>query len=296
MPFSYQIVLNNFSLSLHIQAESYVIQIIRKFLLYISPWIRIEKIKGYDKNFQIYLKPLSKPSVRLLGGGNKIVKEEIRNKDEFIIWSSWDGSFLKTDLRKKIAYGELGKNEVIGISILRRWFETFVFLNNCIFLHSANIKVKNTLSTLLIIGDSGSGKSTLSSLIRNYFHFKVIDDDITGLLDFKKIYSFSIRFISSLGNFLEVEALKLEPIGIPKFILFVERKKTMSKLCRLTSKEAFKRVCFFAEFSSFDNKMFEHKVKILDKLINQCNCFLLINGKDISKDPSKLISLFSYII
>jgi hypothetical protein len=83
-----------------------------------------------------------------------------------------------------------------------------------------------------------------------------------------------------------------------RYIFFVQKDLSRAtKISSITKKEAFNKIIFASGFpQNEDKRMKQHRIDTLWKLVNQCECFLLINGKGLKENPHILIRDLLFVI
>jgi len=212
-----------------------------------------------------------------------------QDKRNFILYTK-GGSFIKTDLKKKIAVGKIIKNEQFIYILLHLWLNRCIIGHYLINLHAACLINKKGLS-LLFIGKNGAGKSTICDLLDENDDFKTIHDDcIIANTAFEKINIIDYNYNASYDH--------ISSEICPSHIFFIHKNKALkTRITAISKKEAFKRIIFASAFPKNENGFLrQHRLDSLGNLVKQCRCHLLINGKGLKKDPVGFKRLLESII
>lgn len=155
---------------------------------------------------------------------------------------------------------------------LAQYIKMLYILISRVRLHSAMVEKKS--KGVLILGAKGQGKTTLSNLISKKKGYKIIDDDVSSLIQEKN----NVKLISKkeTDNLLATYIKPCILIHIKKSL----KEKSSVKL--MPAGDMFKKLIFLSEFPPADSD-FQHQAKlsILEKVAKQCKCYEFTNGKDL---------------
>lgn len=246
------------------------------------------KMKSVNKkvNFVLHLKPFNGNSK------SRCFKKRISSQSIFIdktrrrfLFSTPSGSFIKGNLARGYGVGRILEQDVCKYSLLYASLKYCFLYNLSVRIHAALVGIRG--SSFLLAGHGGVGKSTLCGLLKGMKEFKVLgDDECFAISNYKNPHVFSLS-PESLFKDAFVGSRTCSSI------FFVQLdKKQESKVYPLSKKDAFKRIIFHSEFPKYeDDKQIERRIENLKRLISQCKCFLLINGKDLKENPEELKAL-----
>ncbi len=196
------------------------------------------------------------------------------------------GSYIEVDFWRKHGEGRIIKGDPHDRALIRKVIHSISVFNHSVRLHSAILENGN--KTILIGGDKGAGKTTLSRLFKKYKGFNIINDDKVALISGNdKIYGIA-KSKYDLDSLLHVSFPSL-------FIFIYFFPQRFSRWQALSKKEAFKRLVFLSEFPPNENSIQRGKrLDILKKLAEQCQNYLLINGKDLIDDFHEVIKKVNF--
>jgi len=183
-------------------------------------------------------------------------------------------------------------------------------------LHGAGVIEPQTDRGVLIIGESCSGKSTLATLLAargwSYLTDDALllnqDEDGVRARGIRKFFAASEKTLaacrspeieSALGSAITSDPSKrrLDPSVafpgrskescIPGLLLFTSiTNNPKSVILSLTSGEAMARLIKFNPWASYDKATAREHLRLLSRLANQCQSFLVGAGLDILASPS----------
>jgi len=211
------------------------------------------------------------------------------NSNSFILYTKI-GSLIKTNLKRRTAVGKIRQNDPFVHTLLDRWATECFLLHYRIKLHAGCIIDKNGLS-IIFIGKNGAGKSTICNLLSRNKNSLILDDDSIIFFPIHPRYEKPclIRYNYNRENLDK----NLFSVTYPRQIFFIQKEPAEeTKIIPITRKEAFKKIVFASEFPQNENKvMKKNRIAALCKLVEQCGCFLLINGKELKQNPDEFSGL-----
>ena len=231
-----------------------------------------------------------KKGVRVIPYKNKTPYHLANNsRTKFFVYNS-SGSFIKTNLQQSYAQGRIARDDNYCVPLIICWIRFYLFLNSAVRLHAAFITHRRKKESFLLPGNSSVGKTALSNMLKKTGKFNIITDDECFLFSLdRKTCVLNSSNLSNSFNINTVHNLRPE---YPSSIFFLKRTEEASKVIPISKKEAFKRICFLSEFPPHeDDTQKGRRMDILKKLVKQCRCNLLINGKDLKDNPQKLNKL-----
>lgn len=203
-------------------------------------------------------------------------------KKIFILYTK-KGSFIKTDIKKKRAVGRIAKGEPLVFILLQTWLTQCIISHYCVNLHAGCITDDREGTSALFIGKNGTGKSTICSLLSRTKNFRTIhDDNISVHPLFKKISTICDN--RNASNIF---------ITYPNHLFFINKEKSLeTRITSIRKKEAFKKIVFASEFPDNENEiMRKHRLDTLFRLVKQCRCYSLINGRELKENPDDFVKL-----
>jgi hypothetical protein len=269
--------------------QRFIVDLIDTWLMGSSLLLPVKEANGKEKDCPDITLYLSALKQRPKFENNKNKKgfwfpslEKKYKKGVFLLRTRY-GSYIKTCIRKRWARGKIYRDDFCLFSFLSVWLGICILLIFRVKLHAASVLNEKGLS--IFLGANGVGKSFISSLLHLTGGARVMSDDETFILStFKGIKAFFLK--SVLGDYF---------ISTPRWLFFVERDKSKrTKVLPITKKDALKRIVFHSEFpKSEEMHQNQKRLQILQKLVDKCRCYVLINGKDLKGDPDKMKELLS---
>lgn len=186
------------------------------------------------------------------------------------------GSFIKTNMDIKRGFGGIVRRDPFTLALLHSWINLCFLYHYRVKLHAGGV-VDNNGAAIIFIGKSGSGKSTICNLLNRSIDFKIIHGD---LINISSLFG-KISIPVPKHHFPNIPAIE------PSCLFFINKDVDLkSKATPIGKKEALKRVIFATEFPINENiKMSENRLDVLNRLVNKCRCFLLVNGKELKENP-----------
>ncbi|KPK98819.1 MAG: hypothetical protein AMJ95_02440 [Omnitrophica WOR_2 bacterium SM23_72] len=245
-----------------------------------------------EPNIVLSLKMLHRPAIRFKKDSvpvyiNDFVHIYNFNRSGYCS-TTHDGSYIKADIEKKEAAGVLVKGDPHIFALLRFWLSMRLAHSTIfkyrIYLHGACV-IDKAGAPIIFIGKNGAGKSTICALLNKNRNFKIIHDD--SIVIYPVIKKINLVIYNRLCR-------NIFSVATPKYLFFLN-KDTCSdiKITPISKKEAFKKIVFATEFPNQEDKIRKQKkLYTLSRLVEQCACFSLVNGKGLRENPASFLKLF----